>query len=54
MLRVLLVEDNRVYREALKENLYKHFPSMAIEEAVDAEEALQKMKVMPPHPISSS
>jgi two-component system response regulator YesN len=51
MLRILLVEDNRVYRRALKENLSKHFPSMVIDEAVDGEEALQKMNATPPHLI---
>ena len=49
MLRVLLVEDNRVYREALEENLCGHFPSMVINEAVNSEEALQKMNATPPH-----
>jgi len=48
MLRVLLVEDNVVYRKALKENLSKHFPSMVIDEAVNSEEALQKMNATPP------
>ena len=48
MLRVLIVEDNRVYREEFKESLLMHFPSMAIEEAVDAEEALQKINGNPP------
>ncbi len=49
MLRVLLVEDNDVYRSVLKENLLKHFPSMAIDEAVNSEEALQKVKSATPH-----
>jgi len=51
MLRVLLVEDNRIYREAFKESLGDHFPSMAIDEAATAEEALQKINVQPPHLI---
>ncbi len=49
MLRVLLVEDNRVYREALKESLCGHFPSMVIDEAVSSEEALRKMSATLPH-----
>lgn len=49
MLRILLVEDNRVYREVFRENLSKHFPSMAIDEALNAEEALQKINATPPH-----
>ncbi len=48
MLRVLLVEDNRVYRETFKENLSKRFPPMVIDEATNSEEALQKMNVTPP------
>ncbi len=48
MLRVLLVEDNDVYRSVLRENLLKHFPSMVIDEATNGEEALEKVKVAPP------
>jgi two-component system response regulator YesN len=51
MLRVLLVEDNRIYREAFKDHLCHHFPSMLFEEAENGEEALQKIKVAPPHLI---
>ena len=51
MVRVLLVEDNRIYRKALKENLCGHFPSMVIDEAVNSEEALQKINATPPHLI---
>jgi len=51
MLRVLIVEDNRVYREEFKGSLSIHFPSMVIEEAVDAEEALQKISKTPPQLI---
>jgi len=49
MLKVLLVEDNDIYRKALKENLCGHFPSMVIDEAVNSEEELQKMNATPPH-----
>ncbi len=51
MLRVLIVEDNYVYRREFKESLSRHFPFMAIEEAVDAEEALQKINGNPPQLI---
>jgi len=51
MLRVLLVEDNRIYREAFKENLCQHFPSLTIEEAVNGEEALQRITGISPHLI---
>jgi YesN/AraC family two-component response regulator len=48
MLRVLLVEDNRIFRDAFKENLCQHFPAMIIEEAADGDEALQKIRITPP------
>jgi two-component system, response regulator YesN len=48
MLRVLIVEDNRVYREEFKESLCRHFPFMAVEKAENAKEALQKIDGNPP------
>ncbi len=51
MLRVLLVEDNPVYREAFKENLSLHFPTMLIDEAENGDEALRKINQASPHVI---
>ncbi len=51
MLRVLLVEDNHTFREAFKNVLNDHFPSMVIEEAANGDEALQKIGATPPHLI---
>ena len=51
MLRVLIVEDNSIFREALKKSLQDHFPTMTIEEAARSEEALQKINGTPPHLI---
>ncbi len=48
MLRVLIVEDNLVYRKEFKESLCRHFPFLAVEEAENAEEALQKIDGNPP------
>ncbi len=48
MLRVLIVEDNRIFREAFKKGLLDYFPSMVIEEAANSDEALQKIKGGPP------
>jgi YesN/AraC family two-component response regulator len=48
MLRVLLVEDNRIYREAFKDNLLQHFPAISVAEAENADEALQKISATPP------
>jgi YesN/AraC family two-component response regulator len=48
MLNVLLVEDNRFFREEFKKRLLDNFPSMVIEEAADGDEALQKInRVLP-------
>jgi DNA-binding NarL/FixJ family response regulator len=44
MLKVLIVEDNRIFREAFKKGLVDYFPSMVVEEAGNADEALQKIK----------
>jgi len=44
MLSVLLVEDNRIYRETFKDNLRQHFPVVSVSEAGNADEALQKIK----------
>ena len=51
MLRVLIVEDNRVFREAFKKRLDENFPSIVVEEAANGEEALQKINGAPPHLI---
>ncbi len=51
MLKVLIVEDNRIFREVFKKGLVDYFPSMVIEEAGNADEALQKIKGGPPHLI---
>ncbi len=48
MLRVLIVEDNRIFREAFKKGLLDYFPFMVIEEAGNGDEALQKIKGGPP------
>ncbi len=47
VLRVLIVEDSPVYRQALGDNLREHFPSLAIDDAGSAEEALQKISETP-------
>ena len=47
-MKVLLVEDNRIYRETFKDNLRQHFPVMSFSEAGNADEALQKIRGTPP------
>ena len=44
----LIVEDNALFRQSLRDILYTKFPSMTIEEAVDGKEALQKIEELPP------
>ncbi len=48
MLRVLIVEDNRIFREAFRKGLVDYFPSMVIQEAGNADEALERIKGGPP------
>ena len=40
-LKILIVEDNRSFRQFFKENLESRFPSIEILEAADGEKALQ-------------
>jgi two-component system response regulator YesN len=48
MLKILLVEDNQIFRKLFKESFCGCFPSLLIEEAADGKEALQKVKGNPP------
>jgi DNA-binding NarL/FixJ family response regulator len=50
-LRVLLVEDNDMFRKAFKMRLYDDFSFMVIEEAANGDEALQRIRKTPPHLI---
>ena len=51
MVRVLIVEDQTIFREELKRRLCENFPSMVVEEAGDGAEALQKVGKNPQHLI---
>ncbi len=48
MLRVLIIEDNQIFREAFKTVLQDRLPSLVIEEAGNGEEALRKINGAPP------
>lgn len=48
MVRVLIVEDNRLFREAFSTSLHERIPSAVIEEAGNGEEALQRINGAPP------
>ena len=49
--KVLIVEDCALFRQLLKEKLQFQFPSIEIHEAINGEEALQKIEVSPPNLI---
>lgn len=48
-LRVLIVEDSNLFRQFFREALHDRFPSIEIDEAIDGEEALQKIETLRPH-----
>jgi DNA-binding NarL/FixJ family response regulator len=48
LFNVLVVEDNLIFRQALTDILKSQFPCMAIEEANDGPEALQKIDTLLP------
>jgi len=43
MLRVLIIEDNQIFREAFKTVLQDRLPCLVIEEAGEGEEAMQRI-----------
>ncbi len=47
-LKVLLVEDSTLFRQLFKETLHDRFPSVEIHEAVNGDEALQKIEAVHP------
>jgi len=51
MERILIVEDNAFFLQFLKETLHSRFPSADIIEASNGEEALEKIKALPPDAI---
>lgn len=53
MLNILVVEDSRTFREALKAELQERLPSSTVEDVESAEDALQKISHAPPHVIFS-
>jgi two-component system, response regulator YesN len=48
MLRVLIIEDNQIFREAFKTVLQDRLPSLVIEEAGNGEEAVRRINEAPP------
>jgi len=46
--RVLIVDDNRTFRQVLKESLQMSFPTVAIDEIADGDEVLRKVDAFLP------
>lgn len=46
--KILIVDNNTAFRDALRGLLYSRFPFLSIEEAVDGKEALENVKHAPP------
>ncbi len=49
--RVLIVEDSTLFRQLFKEALRNRFPSVEVGEAIDGEEAIQKVEALRPNLI---
>ncbi len=47
-LRILIVEDNGLFRQTLRESLQTSFPGVAVDEATNAIEAFQRVKTLLP------
>ena len=50
-MRVLLVEDNLIFREAFRRELLRHLPFVLLQEAKNGAEAVEKIQRMPPSMI---
>ncbi len=48
MLRILVVEDSKIFRKTLRESLQMSFPEIVMDEATNGTEALQKVKAFHP------
>lgn len=48
MNRILIIENSAIFRYTMKNFLQSRFPAMALEEAQNGEEALQKATFFPP------
>jgi len=46
--RVMIVEENLLFREAYRRELLRHFPFISIQEAKDGGEAMEKIQRMTP------
>jgi len=51
MFKTMLVEDNTIFRESLRDSLRLQFPAMEITEIGNGEEALKRIDSLSPHLI---
>ncbi len=51
MFKTMLVENNIMFRESLRDSLHLRFPSIEITEAGNGEQALEKIGSLPPNLI---
>jgi CheY-like chemotaxis protein len=51
MFKTMLVEDNSIFRESLRDSLQLQFPAMEIAEARDGREALERIDSLSPNLI---
>ncbi len=48
MLQVLIVDENRIFRETFRAELLDHLPYISIQEAINGQEAIEKIHLLPP------
>jgi len=48
MLRVVIVDENRIFREAFRAELLHHLPFISIHEAINGQEAMEKIHLLLP------
>jgi two-component system response regulator YesN len=48
MLQALIVYENRIFRETLRAELLNHLPYISIHEAINGQEAIEKIHLLPP------
>lgn len=48
MTKMLIVDDNALFRESLRDILHVRFPTLSINEAADGDEALAKVEALMP------
>ena len=51
MRKMLIVDDNALFRKALRASLHSQFPSLVVSEAKDGTEALETIPTFLPHMI---